>query len=97
MQSAVEVKQAIEAGSAKPDLHTRAHTLGAPRSALGRFGLRLQTALENFVARVSVLPDTAVYNTTDFPWVRNLEANWRSIRAELDRVLVHREQMPSFH
>jgi len=97
MQSAVEVKQEIEARGAKPDLHTRAHTLGPPRTALGRFGLHLQNALERFVARVSVLPDTAVYDTADFPWVRNFEANWHAIRAELDRVLVHREQMPSFH
>ena len=97
MQSAVEVKQTIEARGAQPDLHTRAHTLGPPRTALGRFGLRLQTALERFVASVSMLPDTAVYDSADFPWVRNLEANWRTIRAELDRVLVHREQMPSFH
>ncbi|MDE0853968.1 MAG: aspartyl/asparaginyl beta-hydroxylase domain-containing protein [Nevskia sp.] len=97
MQSAAEVKQAIEAGEVRPDLHTRAHTLGLPKSALGRLGLRLQTVLESAVARVSVLPDSAVYDPADFPWVRKFEAGWRTIRAELDQVLAYRDQMPSFH
>ncbi|MDR3416468.1 MAG: aspartyl/asparaginyl beta-hydroxylase domain-containing protein [Nevskia sp.] len=49
------------------------------------------------MSKASVLPDTPIYNTADFPWVAGLEANWRAIRAELDRVLVYRDQMPSFH
>jgi aspartyl/asparaginyl beta-hydroxylase (cupin superfamily) len=94
MQSAVEVKPAAGPG---PDLHSRAHTLGPRRSLLGRASLRLQQALEAAVVRASVLPDTAVYNPADFPWTAELQAGWRAIRAELDQVLVHREQMPSFH
>jgi beta-hydroxylase len=99
MRPAVEVKQSIEGTAAElpPSLRTRAHTLAVQKSAIGRFALRLQSALENLVARVSVLPDTPIYDTADFPWVRNFQANWRAIRAELDQVLVYREQMPSFH
>lgn len=99
MQSAAELEQTLEQRpqQAPVDLRTRAHTLGAPRSAFGRLALRLQDRLESAVARVSVLPDTPIYDSADFPWVRELAAQWRTIRAELDQVLVYRDAMPSFH
>ena len=97
MQSAAELEQTLERQQAPADLRTRAHTLGWPRTALGRVSLRLQNRLESFVAGVSVLPDEPIYDTAAFPWVKELQANWRAIRAELDQVLVYREQMPSFH
>lgn len=83
--------------SPQPDLHTRRHLLSVPVSRRGRLALRLQTALEDAVVRVSQLPDAAVYDTRDFPWAAGVGAQWRAIRAELDQVLVHRERMPSFH
>jgi len=99
MQATIENKNSIRGHvtQPQPDLRTREHTLGLPKSAIGRFGLRLQTVLERAVSKGSLLPDTPVYDTRDFPWVAELEANWRKIRAELDQVLVYRDQMPSFH
>jgi len=99
MQTAVDVRKSIEAFAAKPpaSLRTREHTLGWPKTAIGRYALRLQNALERFVARVSVLPDTPIYDTVAFPWVMDLQADWRLIRSELDQVLVYRDHMPSFH
>jgi len=99
MQTAVQMKATPQRAMEQPqvDYHTRAHTLGQPTTALGRLGLRLQTRLESAVVGVSVLPDTPIYDTADFPWVKELQAGWRSIRAELDQVLVYRDQMPSFH
>lgn len=78
-------------------LRSRAHTLALPRSLLGRLGLALQNALEAWVVRVSRLPDTPVYDPADFPWVRGIQSQWRSIREELEAVLVDRDRMPSFH
>lgn len=78
-------------------LNNRDFNLTEQRTPLQRTGVRLQTALETFVARVSRLPDAPVYDAKDFPWTRELEANWPAIRAELDRVMTQREQLPSFH
>ena len=36
------------------------------------------------------------YDPGDFPWVAPLEANWKAIRAELDRLLAHRDALPNF-
>ncbi|WP_028008931.1 aspartyl/asparaginyl beta-hydroxylase domain-containing protein [Solimonas flava] len=79
------------------DLNTRAHTLGPSRGVFARLGIGAQTRLENFVARVSRLPDAPVYDQRDFAWTRTLEAHWPAIRAELDRVLQSRDQLPAFH
>ncbi|WP_279481979.1 aspartyl/asparaginyl beta-hydroxylase domain-containing protein [Aureimonas sp. SK2] len=38
-----------------------------------------------------------VYPTDDFPWARAVEAEWRLIREELDRVLVRKGDLPAFH
>ena len=81
----------------KPDYHSRAHSPGVPRTRLVRAALRLQEKLEAAVVRASQLPDSAIYDTRDFPWVAELEADWRKIRAELDQVMVYRDRMPSFH
>jgi ornithine lipid ester-linked acyl 2-hydroxylase len=31
-----------------------------------------------------------------FPWVANIESQWKTIRRELDALMVHREQIPNF-
>jgi ornithine lipid ester-linked acyl 2-hydroxylase len=98
MQTAGEITKTLNGTAAAPaDLRNRNHTLGPPKTVLGRLGLRLQNVIEDIVVRASILPDEPIYDTADFPWVAGLQANWRTIRAELDQVLVYREQMPSFH
>ena len=79
------------------DLRTRQHTLGLPRTWLGRAGLKVQDWLESFVARVSVHGDPHVYAPGTFPWAAELERNWLTIRRELDRVMPFRDRMPNFH
>jgi beta-hydroxylase len=74
----------------------RKHRLGPPKSLGARIGLALQDRLESFVARVSVNGDPPIYESKTFPWVAELEADWRKIRAELDAVMQYRDQMPSF-
>ena len=84
------------AGELKTPGASRAFTV-PPKSLARRAGLRLQIALESAVVKASVLPDIPVYDPDDFPWTAELTAGWRAIRAELDQVLVYRDQMPSFH
>ena len=99
MRSAIEMNREF-AQPKLPELahlRTRQHTLTAPKTLAGKFALSLQNRLESFVAAVSVLPDTPVYKPSDFAWVAGVEAQWQTIRAELDQVLKFRDQMPSFH
>jgi len=78
------------------DLCDRQHRLAPPKTWSGRLGLALQDRLERFIARVSIHKDPPIYDPTTFPWAAELEADWRKIRAELDAVMVYRDQMPSF-
>lgn len=50
-----------------------------------------------FQARHSRVATTPVLANDEFLWVAALEDNWRRIRAELDTVLVHPEDIPAFH
>ncbi len=38
-----------------------------------------------------------VYDNDEFPWAREVEAEWRLIRRELDNVLVRKGELPAFH
>jgi beta-hydroxylase len=61
-----------------------------------RVGDRLLKRVNRAIARQSLLPDQAFYDPADFPWIRELETNWKAIRVELDRLLAHREALPNF-
>lgn len=78
------------------NLCDRRHRLTPPKTLAGRLGLAAQDGLENFVAKASVNGDPHIYETKTFSWAAELEAEWRKIRAELDQVMVYRDQMPSF-
>jgi len=78
------------------NLCDRKHRLSPPKSLGGRVALALQDVLESFVARVSINGDPPIYDSKTYPWAAELEADWKKIRAELDAVMVYRDQMPSF-
>ena len=86
------------AGSVQPatNLCDRKHNLTPPKTLAGRVGLKLEDALESFIARVSVNGDPAIYDMKIFPWAAAGETDWRKVRAELDQVMHYRDQMPSF-
>ena len=52
--------------------------------------------IERATVRFSEVGDKTFFDNEDFPWVKDLEANWKVIRAELDEVLKEREHVPSF-
>jgi aspartyl/asparaginyl beta-hydroxylase (cupin superfamily) len=52
--------------------------------------------LERFVLRSSLVPTTPFLPTSTFEWIPRLESSWRTIRSELDDVLVWREDLPNF-
>jgi beta-hydroxylase len=61
-----------------------------------RVGDRILKRVNRALARGSVLPDQPFYDAAEFPWVREVEANWKLIRAELDDVLAYRDALPNF-
>jgi beta-hydroxylase len=68
-----------------------------PTNLSGRFWRALVDRLEITVVRQSLLPDQAIYPSSDFPWAAPLAEHWLRIRSELDQVMLQRDRMPSFH
>jgi beta-hydroxylase len=65
-----------------------------------RLTSRLLVRILPFVERLnrtfSKVPNVAVFDNTAFPWVPGIEREWRTIRAELDRVLSRKDELPGF-
>ena len=59
-------------------------------------GARVLQGLEVVITRGSLVETTTFLPTSDFPWVARLEAAWQEVRAELDEVLRHRDDLPNF-
>jgi aspartyl/asparaginyl beta-hydroxylase (cupin superfamily) len=59
-------------------------------------GARVLHRMERFVLRSSLVPTTPFLPLEAFEWIPELEANWRTIRAELDQVLTYRDALPNF-
>ena len=66
------------------------------RRYVKRTGKRFIRGLADFLGRQSVIGDKPIFAKSVLPWTADLEANWRTIRTELDRVLEHRERIPLF-
>jgi len=51
---------------------------------------------ESYVGRKSLVGDHPFHDTDDFPWVEDVEAEWTTIRDELDDILQYRDVLPNF-
>lgn len=60
-------------------------------------GAWLLAPLERALVRSSLVPTTPFLDTADFSWIPRLEANWLTIRAELDSLLEHQEDLPALN
>ena len=83
-------------GLSREDLNDRRLRMKPAGGVLERAVRAAGDWVERQVARVSVLADLRVYDPRLFPWTSGLEAEWRTIRGELDRVMEFREDLPSF-
>ena len=52
---------------------------------------------ERLNRRCAKLGNPPIHDTAAFPWVFSLEREWRTIRTELERVLVRQADLPAFH
>lgn len=82
------------------DLTERYRKLGPKRFArwllIKRIGKPIVRSLDRLMASQSLVGHAEIYDTSLFPWVADLEAAAPAIRAELDRILAHRERLPRF-
>ena len=66
-------------------------------SLVTRFFLRVVAWAERLNLALSKVGNPPIYDNATFPWTRSIEKEWRAIRAELDRVLARKEELPAFH
>ncbi len=52
--------------------------------------------LERLIAKNSKVSNSVFFDVEQFPWAKDLEANWMTIRKELDGVLERVDELPNF-
>ena len=56
----------------------------------------IRDLVEKMIADLTPEGVQTFFDPASFPWVARVEAGWRAIRAELDTLLVHRDEIPNF-
>jgi aspartyl/asparaginyl beta-hydroxylase (cupin superfamily) len=64
-------------------------------SWLTRLFMRGVALAERLNRKHAKLGNPCVYTKDDFPWAAELEREWRTIRGELDRVLLRKNELPN--
>jgi ornithine lipid ester-linked acyl 2-hydroxylase len=59
-------------------------------------GERILAPVERFIGKRSLVGDATFFEAERFPWIADIEANWQTIRSELEGVLADREALPNF-
>jgi ornithine lipid ester-linked acyl 2-hydroxylase len=59
--------------------------------------MRVVAAVERLNLECSKVGNPPIYDKAVFPWVSEVEREWRAIRAELERVLERQSELPGFH
>jgi ornithine lipid ester-linked acyl 2-hydroxylase len=62
-----------------------------------RVFMALVAAVERLNLTCSKVGNPPIYDNDVFPWAKEIEHEWRAIRAELDRVLTRKDDLPGFH
>ncbi|MDY7002950.1 MAG: aspartyl/asparaginyl beta-hydroxylase domain-containing protein [Cyanobacteriota bacterium] len=59
-------------------------------------GVKLLGYYEKLIPKYSLIGDTAFFDSKQFDWTTEVEANWVLIRKELDELLKYRDDLPNF-
>jgi aspartyl/asparaginyl beta-hydroxylase (cupin superfamily) len=59
-------------------------------------GERILAPVERFIGKRSLVGDATFFPNERFAWIEQVEANWQTIRKELQGVLADREALPNF-
>jgi len=66
-------------------------------SLVTRMFMRVVAFVERLNVKYSKVGNPPIYDNAVFPWVPEIERDWRAIRVELDRVLLRQADLPGFH
>jgi aspartyl/asparaginyl beta-hydroxylase (cupin superfamily) len=66
-------------------------------SLITRAFMRIVAFAERLNLACSKVGNPCVYDNAAFPWAAEVEREWKAIRAELDRILQRRDDLPAFH
>src|SRR5215211_8767020 len=66
------------------------------RKPLMKYGRKLLRQVQKQMTRSSLVGDQPFFSPAQFPWAKELEANWQVIREELEEVLRYRDDLPNF-
>ena len=66
-------------------------------SRLTRFFMGLVARAERLNLKYAIHGNPPVYYNATFPWVAEIEKAYPAIRAELERVLTRKDELPNFH
>ncbi len=66
-------------------------------SLIARMFMRVVAFVERLNITCSKVGNPPIYDNAVFPWTREIEREWPAIRAELDRVLTRKDELPGFH
>jgi ornithine lipid ester-linked acyl 2-hydroxylase len=69
----------------------------ARASLVTRLFMHVVAFVERLNLSHSKVGNPPIYDNTVFPWTKDIERDWRAIRAELDRVLTRKDDLPGFH
>jgi beta-hydroxylase len=69
----------------------------ARRRFVKKTGRRFILGVANFIGRQGTVPDRPVHDRNLYPFLNPIEANWTTIRAELQELLKDRQSLPAFH
>lgn len=67
------------------------------RKRIKKAGKRVIRAVSDFISSQSRIGAEPVFPPSVFPWLKDFEANWRQVRAELDQLLADFDRLPAFH
>lgn len=59
-------------------------------------GERILAPIERFIGKRSLVGDATFFDNDRFPWIAEIEANWQTIRKEMEAVLADHEALPNF-
>jgi aspartyl/asparaginyl beta-hydroxylase (cupin superfamily) len=66
-------------------------------SLIARLFMTMVAFVERLNLTYSKVGNPPIYDSALFPWTRTIERDWHAIRAELDRVLTRKDELPGFH
>jgi aspartyl/asparaginyl beta-hydroxylase (cupin superfamily) len=66
-------------------------------SLVTRAFMRVVAFVERLNLKYSKVGNPPIYDNAVFPWTKEIEREWRAIRAELDKVLTRKDELPGFH